>query len=108
VKVPFQGHFIDGKGLKAGEVGKTGTIGAICHKNATKFFKHNKPSGPWAGRGGTAQISYRSNGIEAFFPFCNLIREEPISISPRWLTAFFRKFANGSPFDRVARLNPRG
>jgi hypothetical protein len=57
------GVLLTAKDLKAGGVGKTGTIGAICHKNAANFFKHNKPSGPWAGRGGTAQISCRSNSL---------------------------------------------
>jgi hypothetical protein len=33
------------KELKTGGVGKTGTTGAICHKNATNFFKHYKPVG---------------------------------------------------------------
>ena len=56
------------KDLKTGGVGKTGLIGAICHKNAANVFKHNKPSGPWAGRGGTAQLSRRSKNLELFAP----------------------------------------
>jgi hypothetical protein len=37
-KVPSRGILLTAKGLKTGG---TGTIGAICHKNATNFFKHN-------------------------------------------------------------------
>jgi hypothetical protein len=51
-----RGILLTAKELKTGEVG---TIGAICPKKATNFFKHYKPSGPWAGLGGTAQISCR-------------------------------------------------
>jgi hypothetical protein len=48
-------HLLTAKGLWAGKVGKTGTIGAISHKNAANVSMI-KPRG----RGGTAQISFSS------------------------------------------------
>jgi hypothetical protein len=44
--------------LLAGRAGKIGSIGAICRKNAANISMI-KPSGPWAGGGGTARLCFR-------------------------------------------------
>ena len=38
-EVRSRGILLTAKDLKTGGVGKTGPIGAICHKNATNFFQ---------------------------------------------------------------------
>src|SRR5579863_1658798 len=44
VKVPFQGHFIDGKGLKSRRSRQNRHNRRYLPQKCHKLFKHNKPS----------------------------------------------------------------